>query len=74
MLEPGGIVHADRGVQFTSWAFGDHREKWKTRLKLANATFDYIKIFYNRRRRHSSLDYRIPIEQELISEKNPIPA
>jgi len=21
--EPGGIVHADHGVQFTSWAFGD---------------------------------------------------
>ncbi len=20
---PGGIVHADHGVQFTSWAFGD---------------------------------------------------
>jgi putative transposase len=23
--EPGGIVHADHGVQFTSWAFGDIR-------------------------------------------------
>ena len=83
--EPGGIVHADHGVQFTSWAFGDkirsaglmpsfgivgdgldnammesfwssmqiellNRKKWKTRLELANAIFDYIEIFHNRER------------------------
>ena len=107
--DPGGIVHADHGVQFTSWAFGDkiraaglmpsfgsvgdgldnammesfwssmqiellNRRKWKTRLELANAIFDYIEIFYNRQRRHSSLDYRTPIEHELLSEKDPIPA
>lgn len=84
--EPGGIVHADHGTQFTSWAFtnkirssgmmpsfgsiGDgldnammesfwssmqiemlNRKKWKTRIELANAMFDYIEIFYNRQRR-----------------------
>ncbi len=93
--EPGGIVHADHGVQFTSWAFGEkirsaglmpsfgsvgdgldnammesfwssmqiellNRKKWKTRLELANAIFDYIEIFHNRQRRHSSLGYRTP--------------
>lgn len=50
------------------------RKKWKTRLELANAIFDYIEIFYNRQRRHSSLGYRTPIEFELLSEKTPITA
>lgn len=49
-------------------------KRWKTRLELANAIFDYIEIFYNRQRRHSSLDYRTPLEHELLSEKNLIPA
>ena len=30
-----------------------NRKKWRTRLDLANAIFDYIEIFYNRQRRHS---------------------
>ena len=29
--------------------------RWKTRVELANAIFEYIEIFHNRRRRHSSL-------------------
>jgi transposase InsO family protein len=41
------------------------RRKWKTRLELSNAIFDYIEIFYNRQRRHSSLDYVSPVEFEL---------
>jgi len=95
----GSIVHADHGVQFTSWAFTDkvrqaglmpsfgsvgdafdnammesfwstmqiellHRQRWKTRLELSNAIFEYIEVFYNRRRRHSQLDYVSPIEFE----------
>ena len=50
------------------------RKKWKTRVELANAIFDYIEIFYNRQRRHSSLGYRTPIEFELLSEKASITA
>lgn len=77
---PGGVVHADHGVQFTSWVFtqkirsagllpsfgtvGDgldnammesfwssmqiellNRKKWKTRVELANAIFEYIEVF-----------------------------
>ena len=77
--EPGGIVHADHGTQFTSWVFGDkirsagllpsfgtvgdgldnammesfwssmqiellNRQRWKTRVELANAIFDYIDL------------------------------
>ncbi len=41
------------------------RQKWKTRVELASAIFDYIQIFFNRQRRHSALGYRTPIEYEL---------
>lgn len=86
---PGGVVHADHGTQFTSWAFGEkirsaglmpsfgtvgdgldnammesfwssmqiellNRRKWNTRIEFANAIFEYIEIFYNRRRRRHS--------------------
>lgn len=95
----GSIVHADHGVQFTSWAFtervrqaglmpsfgsvGDafdnammesfwstmqiellNRKRWKTRIELSNAIFEYIEVFYNRRRRHSMIGYVSPIEFE----------
>jgi putative transposase len=95
----GGIVHADHGTQFTSWAFTDKvrqaglmpsfgsvgdafdnammesfwssmqielldRKRWKTRVELSNAIFEYIEVFYNRRRRHSSIGYISPIEFE----------
>jgi putative transposase len=95
----GSIVHADHGVQFTSWAFtnkvrqaglmpsfgsvGDafdnammesfwssmqiellDRRRWKTRIELSNAIFEYIEVFYNRRRRHSMLGYVSPLDFE----------
>ncbi len=95
----GGIVHADHGVQFTSWSFTDrirqsglmpsfgsvgdafdnammesfwgsmqiellNRKRWRTRLELTNAIFDYIEVFYNRQRRHSELDCVSPVEFE----------
>jgi putative transposase len=106
---PGGIVHTDHGVQFTSWAFtrrireaglmpsfgtiGDgydnammesfwssmqiellNRKRWRTRIDLANAIFEYIEIFYNRQRRHSQLDYESPVTHELRYEAPSIPA
>jgi putative transposase len=39
--------------------------RWKTRVELANAIFDYIEVFHNRCRRHSSLGMPTPIEFEL---------
>jgi transposase InsO family protein len=51
-----------------------NRKRWKTRIELANAMFDYIEIFYNRQRRHSGLGYRTPIEYELTYENQTIPA
>ena len=43
-----------------------NRKRWKTRIELANAIFDYLEIFYNRQRRHSALGMRTPIEFEVI--------
>jgi putative transposase len=40
------------------------RQRWRTRLELANAIFDYLEIFHNRQRRHSSLGMLSPIEFE----------
>lgn len=106
---PGGIVHADHGAQFTSWAFGNrirtaglmpsfgtvgdgldnammesfwssmqiellNRQRWNTRLELPNAIFEYIEIWHNRARRHSSINYLTPVDFELQSEMNAIHA
>jgi putative transposase len=40
------------------------RRRWRTRMELANAIFDYLEIWHNRRRRHSSLGMLTPIEFE----------
>lgn len=40
------------------------RRRWRTRVELATAIFEYIEIFHNRKRRHSSLGMRSPIEFE----------
>jgi len=40
------------------------RQKWNTRLQLANEMFEYLEIFHNRIRRHSSLGMLTPIEFE----------
>ena len=41
-----------------------HRRRWETRHQLRAAVFEYIDVFYNRRRLHSSLDYKTPAEVE----------
>lgn len=43
------------------------RQRWRTRVELANAIFEYLEIFHNRQRRHSALGMRTPIEYENIS-------
>ena len=49
-------------------------KKWRTRLDLANAIFDYIEVFYNRQRRHPQLGYLSPVEHELRFTSTPISA
>ena len=40
------------------------RYHWPTRQALRSAVFDFIEIFYNRQRRHSTLDYHPPAAYE----------
>jgi putative transposase len=40
------------------------RQRWRTRIELANAIFEYLEIWHNRRRRHSALGWLSPIEFE----------
>ncbi len=43
-----------------------NRKRWKTRIELANAIFEYLEIFHNRQRRHSALGMQTPIEYEMM--------
>ena len=42
------------------------RQRWRTRIELANAIFEYLEVFHNRRRRHSALGWLTPIEYERL--------
>ena len=42
-----------------------HHEDFQTREDARLAIFEYIEVFYNRRRRHSALGYLSPLEYEL---------
>lgn len=39
-----------------------HRQRFATRARARLAVADYIEVFYNRKRRHSTLNYRTPHE------------
>ena len=41
-----------------------YRESWATRTQVRRAVFDYIEVFYNRRRLHSAIGYCPPAEHE----------
>lgn len=41
-----------------------HGRRWSNRLELRTALFEYIEVFYNRRRLHSSIGYKTPAEVE----------
>jgi transposase InsO family protein len=41
-----------------------HRRSWPTRALLRDALFDYIEVFYNRRRLHSTIGYKTPAQAE----------
>ena len=52
------VTHADRTLEHAPL---------ENQVELANAIFEYIEIFHNRRRRHSSLDMLTPIEYEKLN-------
>jgi transposase InsO family protein len=41
-----------------------NRRKWRTRVELASAIFEYIEGFHNRRRRHSAIGWATPLQFE----------
>ena len=43
-----------------------HRRSWPTKTELRTEVFDYIEVFYNRERRHSTLGQRSPADYEKI--------
>jgi putative transposase len=46
-----------------------HHEKFKTRKEAEAKIFDYVEIFYNKQRLHSTLNYMTPEEFELLNQK-----
>lgn len=40
------------------------RQYWQTRQQLTTAIFDYVEVFFNRQRLHSTLGYLSPTEFE----------
>ena len=47
------------------------RYPWPTRAGLRTAIFDFIEVFYNRQRRHSTLDYAIPVSYQQHHQASP---
>ena len=41
-----------------------HHEKYASRAEARLRIFEYIELFYNRRRRHSALNYKAPLVYE----------
>jgi putative transposase len=41
-----------------------HRRSWPTKAELRTEVFEYIEVFYNRQRRHSTLGQRSPADYE----------
>ncbi|MGD0219772.1 MAG: IS3 family transposase, partial [Acidimicrobiales bacterium] len=41
-----------------------YRHAWPTRAQARRAIFEFVEVFYNRQRLHSSLNYLTPVEYE----------
>ena len=47
-----------------------YHRNYKTRKEAELSLFEYIEVFYNRQRLHSSINYMSPVEYELQFFKN----
>lgn len=45
-----------------------HRKTWPTKAEARAAIFDYIEVFYNRKRLHTKLGNLSPVEFEMINQ------
>jgi hypothetical protein len=68
----------DNGMMEAFWARMQtellNRKRWRTRLELANAIFEYLEVFHNRKRRHGSLGMLTPTEYETLHHNQPTAA
>jgi putative transposase len=46
-----------------------NRRKWRTRVELSTEIFDWIEVFYNRVRRHSSIGMQSPTSFEKLHQQ-----
>ena len=46
-----------------------HHDDYRTRSEARAVIFEYIELFYNRKRRHSAINYMSPVEYEVRAEK-----
>jgi len=67
-ITPYGVILGPLQVELLD------RRRWRARIELANAIFEYLKIFHNRKRRHTALGMRSPIEYEGIHHDNNLSA
>jgi putative transposase len=44
-----------------------HHESFNSRDEARSRIFDYIELFYNRKRLHSTLGYRSPAQSEMMA-------
>ena len=49
-----------------------NRRSWRSKAELRTEVFDYIEVFYNRERRHSTLGQRSPADYEKINTPDPL--
>ena len=69
---------SDRGCQYSSNGYQDmlkekiYRKKYDTIEEVKKDVFWYIEVFYNRKRRHSTLEYMTPVEYLRKYDKNRI--
>lgn len=47
-----------------------YHRKFETRAQAKLEIFDYIQVWYNRKRRHSALNYLTPVQVEQVMMKN----
>jgi putative transposase len=46
-----------------------NRRRWRTRVELSTEIFDWIEVFYNRTRRHSSIGMQSPMRFEKLHQQ-----
>jgi len=57
------VIESFFGTYKQEWA---HHHRWSGLLDSRASTHDYIEVFYNRQRLHSSLGYRTPAEVDAL--------